>query len=273
LAGDFGAKPLSDAQVALAVALAEAAADALNSNDLDDSNQDDEQQALLKKRLNHAAASGTFMLPDLDGMMICARDLTHNDAEWLLNGDITGDSVRIDTGDTKGSPGSTGTYDGTGDLGTADSTGITKSPPTLRFTHASISQAAASKLGARSLRELFAVDQSSTHRIQCPSGPAVRAFLKGGFEGDFGGGTENAENSVYGENPTPDAHADAAHVAIAAAAWDLVAIAETIGAHSVEISLDLNNYPTRSLLQPQLSQYQGPALCVRVGPFPNPNTV
>ena len=156
LAGDAAGEPMGERRVEIAVALADGAADAI----ADEAEQTDRRLSGTETSgtvdVNPQAAAsddsvcsnGSFMLPDASGIMAPARELTRNDAEWLL-------------GERKGHEG-------------ADA----HAESTLRFVHERVSGATAAALGARSLRELYAVDQASTDRLPCPSASVVRAFLE-----------------------------------------------------------------------------------------------
>jgi|AntAceMinimDraft_12_1070368.scaffolds.fasta_scaffold197062_1 sacsin len=138
--------------------------------------------------------------------MAPASLLIHNDAEWLLDGD--------------------GDWDGNNGSGGID-------VATLRLVHPSVPAFAAETLGARSLRNLYAVDKQSTDRLPCPSAQTLRRLLP--------------------------AYADAAH-----AMTDIAEVADAVGASGMEVTLDLRTYPARSLLLPQLAGFQGPAITVRL---------
>ena len=103
----------------------------------------------------------------------------------------------------------------------------------LRLVHPSVPSAAAEALGCRSLRELYAVDKQSTDRLPCPSAQTLRRLLP--------------------------AYDDAAYVLS-----DIAEIADATGASGVEVCLDMTEYPSRSLLLPQLAPFQGPAITARL---------
>jgi hypothetical protein len=171
------------------------------------------------------------MLPDASGVMAPARELTRNDAEWLL-------------GERKGDEDEDGAGDGA----------AVAKESALRFAHERVSASSAAALGARSLRELYAVDQASTDRLPCPSASVVRAFLEA--SAPFPDGDSKARVSVSSDEDAQRM----THFAIAAAATDILGIAEAAGAAVATVTLDVRNYATRSLLQPQLAGYQGPAI-------------
>ena len=183
-------------RVSLAAALAEAAADALAPQTLDQSNHVEGLPPPPSPPPNTVA--GSFMLPDTNGVMAPASLLIHNDAEWLLGGDGDG-----------GGGGGGGGIDASN----------------LRLVHPSVPGFAAEILGARSLRNLYAVDKQSTDRLPCPSAQTLRRLLP--------------------------AYGDAAH-----ALMDIAEIADTVGASGMEVRLDLRKYPSRSLLLPQLAGFQ-----------------
>ena len=234
--------PLSDPQMQTAVLLSEAACDALSHdargaddamNSINPEDQRQAQQALLRReRQNQSVRSGEFMLPDSNGVMTCAKSLTQNDAEWLL-GDAPGSNDQI---------GSSTTNTDTG------------KQSQLRFTHSSVSSSVALKLGTKSLRELYAVDQRSTQRVHCPSANVMRSFLKSSMDACVGvnGGTSGDDVNRHAQS------------SIGAVAWDACAIAEVLGATSLTINLDVTTYNTKSLLQPQLGSYQGPSLVMKL---------
>ena len=97
--------------------------------------------------------------------------------------------------------------------------------------HASVPLRVAEALGARSLRELYAVDQSSVDRLPCPSANTLRRCVATFDDGAF-------------------------------RFSDLAEIADAAGAREMEVTLDLTRYPARSLLRPQLAGFQGAALAV-----------
>jgi len=238
LAGDAAGEPMGERRVEIAAALADGAADAI----ADEAEQTDDRRLPFGSETSDrtvdvnpkdpkAAASdhsvcsnGSFMLPDASGIMAPARELTRDDAEWLL-------------GERKGDEG-------------ADA----HAESALRFVHERVSGATAAALGARSLRELYAVDQASTDRLPCPSASVVRAFLEASaddvLEKRFGGAGSSADDGAQ----------RLTHLSVAAAAADVLGIAEAAGADVAAVTLDLTAYPTRSLLQPQLAGYQGPAI-------------
>ena len=111
----------------------------------DDVGDDDQSQLPPPPPPPPNTVAGTFMLPDSSGVMAQASLLIHNDAEWLL-GDGGGGGDGIDVSN-------------------------------LRLVHPSVPAAAAEILGARSLRNLYAVDQQSTDRLPCPSAGTLRRLL------------------------------------------------------------------------------------------------
>lgn len=230
LAGDAAGEPMGERRVEIAAALADGAADAI----ADEAERTDRRlpsgsetsSGTVDVNTSHAAASsdhsvcsnGSFMLPDASGIMAPARELTRNDAEWLL-------------GERKGDEG-------------ADA----NAESALRFVHERVSGATAAALGARSLRELYAVDQASTDRLPCPSASVVRAFLNASADDAGFGGAGSAADDIAQR---------LTHLAVAAAAADVLGIAEAAGADVAAVTLDLTAYPTRSLLQPQLAGVPG----------------
>ena len=147
------------------------------------------------------------MLPDTNGVMAPASRLIHNDADWLPATSASDQKRR------------------------RRRRGIDAS--NLRLVHSSVSASAAEVLGARSLRNLYAVDKQSTDRLPCPSAQTLRRLLP--------------------------AYGDAAH-----ALMDIAEIADAAGASGMEVRLDMRKYPSRSLLLPQLAGFQGPAITVRL---------
>ena len=77
------------------------------------------------------------------------------------------------------------------------------------------------------------VDKQSTDRLPCPSAFTLRRLLP--------------------------AYADAAHVLT-----DIAEVADAVGARGMEVTLDLRQYPARSLLLPALAGFQGPAITVKL---------
>jgi sacsin len=250
LAADAAGEPIGERRVALAAALADAAADALaeyenfpfensaerssersGETSTSTSRRDFETRSKEKEKENAFVASGSFMLPDASGVMAPARELTRNDAEWLL-------------GERKGDEDEDGAGDGA----------AVAEESALRFAHERVSASSAAALGARSLRELYAVDQASTDRLPCPSASVVRAFLEA--SAPFPDGDSKARVSVSSDEDAQRM----THFAIAAAATDILGIAEAAGAAVATVTLDVRSYATRSLLQPQLAGYQGPAI-------------
>ena len=226
VADDANGAALSEERVALAVALAEAAAESLlappddaegDGGDGDPYPSPPDVAAAAKakaKTMPSSAVVGTFMLPDGAGVMAPASALVHNDAEWLLGG---GDAAADDDDDDAKTRASSGGVD----------------VSALRLTHPSVPCAIAEALGARSLRALYAVDKSSTDRLPCPSAATLRRLLP--------------------------AYDDRAH-----AFSDVAEVADVVCARGLEISLDLKTYKSRSLLLPQLAQFQGPAVTIRL---------
>ena len=137
-------------------------------------------------------------LPDARGVLTPASELLFNDASWLApDGAAEGGEVQ------------------------------------LRLVHATVSLAAAERLGAKSLRLLFLVDQQMTDRLPCPPAAGISSLLGGYQDGDY-------------------------------LLWDLLEVADAAGATSVEVTLDVRQHGKQSLLSPLLAPFQGPALMVRL---------
>ena len=201
LAIDSGGSALTDEKIELAAALAEAAADALAPLPSQIDDDVDGPSAYpsvpggepVTARKVANDVCGKFMLPDHGGVMTPAAALVNNDADWLAEG-------------ARG---------------------------TCRLVHPSVSQLAAEVLGARSLRDMFAVDKGSTDRLPCPSELTLRRLLP-----------------MYNDS--------------AFFLADVVEIADAVGARDIEVALDIRTYPATSLLLPQLADFQGPAVTVKI---------
>ena len=201
LANDSGGSALTDEKIELAAALAEAAADALAPPPSQIDDDVDGPSAYpsvpggepVTARKVANDVCGKFMLPDHGGVMTPAAALVNNDADWLAEG-------------ARG---------------------------TCRLVHPSVSQLAAEVLGARSLRDMFAVDKGSTDRLPCPSELTLRRLLP-----------------MYNDS--------------AFFLADVVEIADAVGAREIEVALDTRTYPAMSLLLPQLADFQGPAVTVKI---------
>ena len=137
-------------------------------------------------------------LPDARGVLTPASELLFNDASWLAP-------------------------DGAAEGGENQ----------LRLVHSCVSLAAAERLGAKSLRLLFLVDQQMTDRLPCPPAAGIASLL---------GGYQDADCLL----------------------WDLLEVADAAGATSVEVTLDTRQHGKQSLLSPLLAPFQGPALMVRL---------
>ena len=137
-------------------------------------------------------------LPDAHGVMAPAAELLFNDASWLAPTD----------GSTEGTH--------------------------LRLVHPSVPLPAAERLGAKSLRLMFLVDQKQTDRLPCPPAASIATLLSGYQDVDC-------------------------------LLWDLLEVADAAGATSVEVTLDARQHGRQSLLAPLLAPFQGPALMVRFG--------
>ena len=79
---------------------------------------------------------------------------------------------------------------------------------------------------------MFAVDKRSTDRLPCPSAQTLRRLLP-----------------MYNDS--------------AFFLADVAEVADAAGARGIEVALDANTYPARSLLLPQLAAFQGPAVTVK----------
>lgn len=136
-------------------------------------------------------ARGTsILLPDKTGRLSRAEDLVFNDASWLAGDGETGP----------------------------------------RLVHPDVSNEVAEKLGARSLRYMFLVDQEMTSDVPCPGLELTRAV------------TDEPKLVLF----------------------DLLEVADVAGARRVEICIDGREHPRQSLLQPNLAPFQGPGVVFRM---------
>jgi hypothetical protein len=103
----------------------------------------------------------------------------------------------------------------------------------LRLVHPSVPNAVAERLGARSLRYLFLVDKEMTDRLACPPAAALATLLAG---------YDDASSLLY----------------------DILDVADAVGASGVEFTLDERTHGRQSLLSPGLAACQGPALLARI---------
>jgi sacsin len=140
-----------------------------------------------------AAAPTGIYLPDAVGVMAPAAELLFNDAAWLAGGG--GDE--------------------------------------LRLVHPLVPNAAAERLGSRSLRYIFLVDTELTDRLACPPAAALAKLLAG--------------------------YDDAICMLL-----DILDVADCAGATGVTFTLDERQHGRTSLLTPALAAFQGPALLVRL---------
>ncbi|CAM6095372.1 unnamed protein product [Calypogeia fissa] len=100
-----------------------------------------------------------------------------------------------------------------------------------RLVHTDIENDLAEKLGAKSLRYLSLVDQEMTSNLPCLATSVISEVLAG-----------------YGDEEL--------------LLFDLLEIADTCKARKMHILYDKREHPKQSLLQPNLGQFQGPALTV-----------
>ena len=106
----------------------------------------------------------------------------------------------------------------------------------LHLVHELIPNESANRLGARSLRQVLTADSSvATASVSCPQAADVTALLAG-----VACGVEGATTPLF----------------------DFLECADICGSHSVQFFLDMRSHPSTSLLQPTLSQFQGPGLCM-----------
>ena len=169
-------------------------------------------------------ASGAFFLPDRRGVMAPARELARNDAEWLL-GEDDEDEEGEDGEKEEGGEGDAKEVRRKKKTPSSAAAGV----GALRLVHASVSHAAAERLGSKSLREMYAVDSRSTSRLACPDPRTLRKLLP-----------------LYDDSSF--------------FLWDLFELADAAGASSVRVTLDCATYAARSLLEPRLAEFQGPAV-------------
>ncbi|KAJ7566796.1 hypothetical protein O6H91_02G118900 [Diphasiastrum complanatum] len=101
----------------------------------------------------------------------------------------------------------------------------------LRLVHPGVDNQFADRLGAKSLRYLSLVDQKMTSNLTCPDFTQISHF----------------HAKVLGQELL---------------LFDLLEIADCCRARKVHVVYDKNEHPKQSLLQPNLSQYQGPALTI-----------
>jgi sacsin len=132
----------------------------------------------------------SVLLPDKAGRLCRADDLVFNDAAWLADDGETGP----------------------------------------RLVHPDVQNEVAEKLGARSLRYLFLVDQEMTSDVPCPGLGLTRMV--------------NDDRKLV--------------------LFDLLEVADVAGARRVEVLVDGREHPRQSLLQPNLAPFQGPAIVVRM---------
>ncbi|KAL2612990.1 hypothetical protein R1flu_024682 [Riccia fluitans] len=100
-----------------------------------------------------------------------------------------------------------------------------------RLVHPDIDNELADRLGAKSLRYLSLVDQEMTSNLPCLATNVISEILKG-----------------YGDEEV--------------LLFDLLEIADGCKARKIHVIYDKREHPRQSLLQPNLGQFQGPALTV-----------
>ncbi len=104
-----------------------------------------------------------------------------------------------------------------------------------KMVHQDVAAEIATALGAQSLRYHHQVENQTSERLPCPPASLVKQLLT--------------------------VQADPAFLALS----DILEIADAVGCHDVSIHLDARTHPSQSLLQPGLSAFQGPALCIKLG--------
>ncbi|OAE21027.1 hypothetical protein AXG93_606s1120 [Marchantia polymorpha subsp. ruderalis] len=129
-------------------------------------------------------------------------------------------------------PDSSGVLVSAKDLVYNDAPWLAKSVPGMRrLVHPDIDNDLADRLGAKSLRYLSLVDQEMTSNLPCLATNVISEVLSG-----------------YGDEEL--------------LLFDLLEIADCCKARKVHIVYDKREHPRQSLLQPNLGQFQGPALTV-----------
>jgi hypothetical protein len=104
-----------------------------------------------------------------------------------------------------------------------------------RMVHQDVSAEIALALGAKSLRYHHQVENQTSERLPCPPASLLKQLLA--------------------------VQADSALLSLS----DILEVADAVGCREVTFHLDARTHPSQSLLQPGLSAFQGPALCIKLG--------